>query len=311
MPRAVSSVRHLAARRGRLLGALSLALLLVLAVPGPALALRITPQSGGSPNADGIASLYEIVLVIATIIFVVVVGTLIYSLARFRRRKGAKAAQIHGNTRLELSWMLGAALILVVLAAITFLKLSDIQDPPNGGPNGLAIASGGKAAGSPGAVLTASTTAPSPPNGKKITINVTGRQFVWRYTYGPGFGSPYSYETMVAPADTVVVLRIQATDVIHSWWIPAMGGKFDAVPGYTNYTWFKAPMPKDPVNGKVYTGQCAELCGRQHANMYARVRVVSPSVFQAWLARQKVKIRDANRNAERLRQQLQAQGQIS
>ncbi len=116
---------------------------------------------------------------------------------------------------------------------------------------------------------------------------------------------------MVVPAKTIVVLGIQATDVIHSWWIPALGGKFDAVPGYTNYTWFKAPMPKDPVQGTVYTGQCAELCGRKHASMYARVRVVSPPVFRAWLARQRVKIRDANRNAERLRRQLQAEGQIS
>ena len=86
------------------------------------------------------------------------------------------------------------------------------------------------------------------------------------------FGLPYSYQEMVVPANTTVMLDIQATDVIHSWWIPKLGGKFDAVPGYTNYTWFKAP----DAPATLYTGQCAELCGRNHADMTARVRVVSP-----------------------------------
>ena len=80
---------------------------------------------------------------------------------------------------------------------------------------------------------------------------------------------------------TTVTLRIRAQDVQHSWWIPALGGKFDAVPGYTNFTWFKAKRLG------TYTGQCAELCGRNHANMTARVTVVSPAAYQAWFARQK------------------------
>ena len=89
-----------------------------------------------------------------------------------------------------------------------------------------------------------------PPNGKKLTICVQGRQFIWRYTYGNGclsnaFASklPYSFQEMVVPAQTTVILDIQSTDVIHSWWIPQLGGKVDAVPGYTTYTWFKAPGP--------------------------------------------------------------------
>lgn len=309
MPRAVRPVRNPALRRRRIARALALALVVALALPAQAAALRITPESGGSPNADEISTLYAIVLAIAVVIFLIVEGALLYSLIKFRWRKGRKAAQIHGNTRLELGWTIGAALLLVVLATITFIKLPTILDPPNGGPNGLAVASADSTPRR--AILSASTTAPSPPNGRKLTITVTGRQYVWRYTYGPDFASPYSYETMVAPADTVVVLKIQATDVIHSWWIPEMGGKFDAVPGYTNYTWFKAPMPADPVRGDTYTGQCAELCGRHHANMLARVRIVSPAVFRAWLAGQKQRIRRANLNAERLRRQLQAQGQIS
>ena len=71
---------------------------------------------------------------------------------------------------------------------------------------------------------------------------------------------------MVVPVNTTVTLEIRAQDVAHSWWIPTLGGKFDAVPGYTNYTWFKATQASG-----TYTGQCAELCGRNHANMTARV----------------------------------------
>ncbi len=90
-----------------------------------------TPESGGSPNANEIASLYKITLVIAIIIFVVVEGALIYALIKFRKKKGAVPAQIRGNTRLEAGWTIAAALILVALAIVTFIKLSAIQNPPN------------------------------------------------------------------------------------------------------------------------------------------------------------------------------------
>ena len=83
---------------------------------------------------------------------------------------------------------------------------------------------------------------------------------------------PYSFQEMVVPAGTVVVLSITSIDVIHSWWVPSLGGKVDAVPGYTTYTWFKATRP-----GALFHGQCAQLCGRQHAFMTALVQVVSPS----------------------------------
>ena len=77
----------------------------------------------------------------------------------------------------------------------------------------------------------------------------------------------FSYQEMVVPVDTTVTLDINAQDVAHSWWIPKLGGKFDAIPGYTNHTWFKIP---GKLAGQVFTGQCAELCGRNHANMTAR-----------------------------------------
>ncbi len=255
----------------------------------------ITPESGGSPNADQISSLYKIILYIAIVVFVVVEGALLYSVVKFRAKKGRVAAQIHGNTRLEISWTIGAAVILVALAAITFSKLSSIQNPPNSDANG---------------VLSASIDNPTPPNGHKLTICVTGRQYIWRYTYGKscdanGFGVPYSYQEMVVPSNTTVVVELQATDVIHSWWIPKLGGKSDAVPGYKNYTWFKAPKP-----GVVYKGQCAELCGRNHADMTARVRVVSPAAYQTWLAAQKQAITAANQQALQLHKQLASDGDL-
>jgi len=293
MSRIRAALRPESSFRRRLVAALLLATIVSLVSASGAFAGLITPESGGSPNADQIHSLYKIVLYIAIVVFVVVEGALLYSIVKFRAKRGRVAAQIHGNTRLEITWTVGAALILVVLAAVTFSKLGSIQNPPNSGPNGLQFAS---------------TSTPTPPNGKKLTICVTGRQYIWRYTYGAScdsnaFGLPYSYQQMVVPADTTVVLDLQSTDVIHSWWIPKLGGKFDAFPGYHNYTWFKAPEA-----GVVYRGQCAELCGRNHADMTAQVRVVTPDQYLTWLADQRAAIAAANRQALQLHQQLASDG---
>jgi cytochrome c oxidase subunit II len=274
-------------RRRRLLAlALMAAVATGLALAPGAFADALTPESGaGSRNADEIDSLYKIVLVIATVVFFGVMGTLLYSLIRFRARKGAVAAQIHGNTNLEIGWTVGAAVILVLLAVVTFSKLPAIKDPARSGPGGLALASGAQFA---------SVDQPRPPDGKSLRITVEGRQFLWRYQYPNG---AYSYEEMRVPVDTTVTLRIVATDVAHSWWIPKLGGKFDAIPGYTNWTWFKA------TREGVYNGQCAELCGRGHANMFGRVRVVPVAEYQAWVEQQKRDIAEANRlQAEQAKQ---------
>jgi cytochrome c oxidase subunit 2 len=271
--------------------ALGTTLTAALAAAPSAFANFITPKSGGSPNADQIDSLYKIILYIAIVVFAIVLGALLYSVYRFRAKKNAVAAQIHGNTRLEIGWTVGATLILVVLTVVTFVKLPSIINPPNSDANGF--------------VLSASTTVPKPPNGKQLTICVQARQYIWRYTYGAGCLNsafkdtlPYSYTTMVVPSNTTVVLKIQATDVIHSWWVPSLGGKVDAVPGYTTYTWFKAP------HAALYHGNCAQLCGRNHAAMYALVRVVSPQQYKQWLTHQKQAITQANDQVSQLRQLL-------
>ena len=258
-----------------------------------------TPLSGGSPNANQIDSLYKITLVIALVIFFAVEGGLVYALIKFRKRKGAVAAQIHGNTSLEIGWTTAAALILVALAVLTFSKLSSIQNPPNSGPTGDQLAD-------QNGLLYASTDRKLPPNGKALNITVIGRQYIWQFVYPgatepDGLGAPFSYEEMVVPTNTTVSLDIVSSDVVHSWWIPELGGKFQAVPGYHSYTWFKISKPG------IYRGQCAVLCGRGHARMIATVKAVAPAEFDAWLSHQKQAIAEANAAAKEARSKLNAQ----
>jgi cytochrome c oxidase subunit 2 len=260
-----------------------------LVIAGPAAADLLTPESGGSPNADDIDSLYKLILVIAVVVFVGVEGALIWAMLKFRARRGAVAAQIHGNTRLEITWTAIPALILVFLVVFTFIKLPEIKNPPPSDANGLQLSS---------EAVYATTDQPTPPGGKALRITVDGQQYVWRYQY-PGNDRVFAYEEMVVPVNTTVVLDITADDVAHAWWIPKLGGKMDALPGYVNKTWFKASKLG------TYSGQCAELCGRNHANMLARVRVVSVDDYQAWYDRQKTDIKAAQAEQARLRKQLE------
>jgi cytochrome c oxidase subunit 2 len=259
-----------------------------------------TLKTGASPNATNIASLYDIIFAIAMIVFLVVSGFVCYSVWAFRAHKNPVALQIHGNSKLELSLTGGAVLILVVIATVTFIKLPGIIDPPNSDA-------------SANSVLSASLTSPTPPNGKELTVCVTGRQFIWRYTYGANCNEsawaaklPYSYQEMVVPAGETVRLVIQSSDVIHAWWIPALGGKVDAVPGFTTYSWFKALHANE-----LYHGQCAQLCGREHAFMTALVKVVTPAQYTAWVTQQAKLIADQNVQVAQLRQDLVKDGVLT
>jgi cytochrome c oxidase subunit II len=257
-----------------MLVALAATLLALLVAAPTALADTFTPESGGSPNADDIDTLYKITLYIAIVIFLIVEGTLLWSLLRYRHRRGAPdAAQIRGNTPLEVGWTVAAALILVVLTVVTFIYLPEIENPPESGVNGLQA----------NQTRFASIDQPNPPGDRPyLRIKVNGQQYVWRFDY-PGERRLFSYYEMVVPVDTTVVLEVTASDVIHSWWIPKLGGKVDGVPGHVNDTWFKIPPERE---GEVFRGQCAELCGAGHADMRAAVRAVSPEEYQAWAEQQ-------------------------
>ena len=301
MRRAVIFVRTLlgAVRRTSLrwtAAVVPLATGIYLALAQSASAACCTLKTGASPNATSIATLYDIIFAMSVVVFLGVIGFVLYSVWKFRASKNPVALQIHGNTRLELGLTLSAALILVIIATVTFIKLPSIVNPPNSDA-------------SASAVLSASLTAPNPPSGQKLTVCVTGRQFLWRYTYGANCNKqawkdklPYSYQEMVVPAGVTVDLLIQSSDVIHAWWIPALGGKVDAVPGFTTYTWFKALHANE-----LYHGQCAQLCGREHAFMTALVKVVTPKQYTAWLSQQATLIGQQNDQVAQIRQYLSKQ----
>jgi len=188
-------------------------------------------------------------LVLATIVFVLVEGLLIYSSLRFRRRAPLpfqEPPQIHGNTRLEVMWATVPALILVGLFGITVSRLGDLSQLPTD-PNTL-------------------------------QISVTGSQFQWDFGYGNS--GVKSTTDLHVPVGTPLILSVTSTDVIHSFWVPDLYGKIDANPGRVNRITFRARQ------AGTYRGVCAELCGFGHAGMQFRVQAVSQSDFDTWLAEQ-------------------------
>ena len=223
----------------------------VLASPGLAGNGGFAPVPPESPNAQGIHTSYVFISIFAFAIFLLVEGLLIAFVIRFRRRKRpryADGAQIHGATKLELTWTVGPVLILFAIAAFVFAKLPGIQNVPS--------ASAGTS---------------------NLVVDVTGTQFTWQFTYPNGV---VAFDSMRAPEGRTVELHVTAPDwdVIHSWWIPALAGKIDAIPGRVNKTWFRAKR------SGVFQGQCAELCGLFHAKMLASVEVMPADEFDAWLA---------------------------
>lgn len=270
----------------------SLAATLTLTLAGPAQAAFWAPESGGSPNADRIHTLYAVITCVAVVIFVSVIGALFYALWKFRARPGAVAEQLHGNTRLEIGWTAGAAMIILILGVVTFIMLPGIRNPDNSDPDGWPI---------PASFQTAKDEGLLPPDGKSLNIDVNGQQYAWRFVYPDGdddrTNNVIAVEEMVVPTGTTITLDVRSSDVGHAWWIPKLGGKVDALPGYTNHTWFKIPLGKEGV----YTGQCAELCGRNHANMTARVRAVTPDEFTAWLTQRKADLEAAGKGVEEYR----------
>ena len=257
----------------------------------------LLPESGASQNAKDIAELYALILAMALVVFVGVEGTLIWFMVKYKARRGRVAAQIHGNTRLEIGWTVGAAVILVFITVVTFIKLPGIKNPPASDidANGAKVAS---------TTLLASTDQPDAPKGAKLNIVVDGQQYVWRFQY-PRVDNKevFAYEEMVVPVGMTVTLDITADDVAHSWWIPKLGGKMDAIPGYVNKTWFKAD------EAGTWSGQCAELCGRNHANMEARVRAVPFDEYQAWYDRQAADIKAARDAGAKQREAIQKEQQ--
>ena len=269
------------------------AVLALLAAAAPAGAGLILPEAGPSQNAQDTKTLYTIILVLGVIVFVGVEGVLFYCLFKYRAKKGRVAAQIHGNTRLEIGWTVGAAVILVFLTVATFVMLPGIKNPAASDidENGNPVAAN---------AAFAATDQEAPPEGASMNIKVDGMQYAWQFTY-PSIDDKtvFTYTDMYVPVGMTVTLDIGSNDVQHSWWIPKLGGKMDALPGYTNKTWFKVEEP-----GR-FRGQCAELCGRNHANMYASVVALPFDEWKEWYDRQADDLQSAKDAAAAGRKELE------
>lgn len=214
-------------------------------------------------------------LIVVTVIGVIVFGAMAYAIFKFRKSKGAVAATFSHNTKAEVIWTVIPVIILVVMAwpaTANLIKMYDTRDA-------------------------------------EMTVKVTGYQWMWRYEYlgeGVDFTSRLDRESdrmrqsgkvptresnphylldvdnrLVLPVDTKVRFVITSDDVIHAWWVPALGWKQDAIPGFINEAWTSIDTPG------VYRGQCAELCGKDHGFMPIVVEAVSKDEFKRWLAQKK------------------------
>ncbi len=218
----------------------SLALLLVL-LPARALA-----QGGatGSLNAPDIAGLFNIVLVLAILVFLLVEGLLIFAIVRYRRRSPDEMPeQVHGNNAMELSWTVGSGILVIILF---FFTLGFYQQPRT-----------------------------LPEDSEPVTVEVTGHTWYWEYYY-PETGVR-TETTLNVPAGRPVVLDITSADVQHSFWVPEISGKVDAIPGRVQRMWFQVDEPGQ------FVGQCAEYCGLQHYDMLITVNVMEEQEFASWM----------------------------
>lgn len=208
------------------------------------------PQNIFQPRsefADSLDALFKLILIMGAVVFVVVEAALIFAALRFRRKPGdALPKQIHGSKTLEITWTVIPAIVLGVILV-------------------------------PSTATIFATQAPAPAGSVQVTV--TGHQFWWEFTY-PELDVHTANEIHMPVGKTINIAE-QSADVIHSFWLPALGGKRDVVPGHTNYLWW---TPRDVGT---YLGQCGELCGASHANMRMRGMVDSQQEFDAWVAAQK------------------------
>jgi cytochrome c oxidase subunit 2 len=207
-----------------------------------------TPENAHSPNARHITTAYYLIFGFTAAIFLIVEGALIAFIWRYRSRgrgREVEGAQVHGNTRLEIIWTVLPVIILAAIGIFIFWELPKIADVP------AASAS------------------------DRLNITVEGHQFYWQFDYPNG---ARSIGDLHVPAGKVVYLTITSPDVAHSWWVPQLGGKTDAIPGRTNHTWFQADREG------TYSGQCAEFCGLYHEAMRTTVIATSEADYQSWLA---------------------------
>ncbi len=256
------------------------------AFAAPAQATVFGPRAGHSPNADDIRTAYWVAIVLAALLVVAVHVFLLAAIFRFRARRGGTPRRFVAGP----GAFLRPALPLSVLAAGIFVfgiviagKARDVEPT---GPDGLGASAG----------LVAQVGGLSvPSDAKPLAIDVIGQQWLWRFEY-PG-GVPgnrlFSYNEMVVPVDTTVILHVTSTDVMHRWFIPSLGGQVDAIPGKVSDTWFRADREG------VYRGQSTYFSGSSYAAMRAWVRVVSPEAYEQFVQQKKADLSAAQKYVQR------------
>jgi cytochrome c oxidase subunit 2 len=213
----------------------------------------VYPNSTFNPNTEynaAIDALFSKLLFWGTVVFVGVEVALVYTIFRFRRRPGgATPKQVHGNTVLEITWTAIPAVILIFIAIPTVRTIFKTQ-----------------AKAAPDA----------------LQVEVIGHQWWWEFRY-PQYGITTANE-LYLPTGKTASFQLKTVDVLHSFWIPQMGGKRDLISNRTNYLWF---TPNADLPTSAWNGFCAEFCGPSHANMRFRVFTVTPAEFEQWAAHQK------------------------
>src|SRR5215208_2572376 len=199
----------------------------------------------GSTAAGKIDTLYDWLLVASVPMFVLVMSVAIYCVVRFRVRPGGPTgdgAPIHGNTRLEIIWVTIPFLIVTALAVYAAVVLAQIEKKQ---PN-------------------------------ELQVRAIAQQFTWHFEYTNAGGKKFTADQLYLPNNRPVYMKIDALDVLHSFWVPAFRLKMDAVPGQTDYVRFTPNRPG------AYEVVCAELCGLGHATMRVKAAVVSTQAIQKW-----------------------------
>ena len=199
-------------------------------------------------NRD-IDSLFQLIIWLGVVVFILVFALLLVTMLKYRSRPGQREPEhVHGNTTLEILWTVIPALVLVWIAVPTVRTIFKTQAPAPAGA---------------------------------LQIEVVGHQWWWEFNY-PELGIRTANEVYL-PKGRTVNFHLKTVDVIHSFWIPALGGKRDLIANRTNYIWFTP----DSTTEKAFNGACVEYCGASHANMRFRAFVVEPAEFDSWAAHQR------------------------
>jgi cytochrome c oxidase subunit II len=277
----------LARRRISLIVAVSATLAAAFAAT-PAHASRLGLEQAHSPNAEDISTSYWVMIVVAVVLGVGINLALLAAVLRFRERRGREPSRVVAGRGALRPAIAGLSVVAIAVFVFGVIMTSNVRDVESSGPSGLGASPtaqvGVSGVTEPSATDTSESATGETPSSEQtqsgpLVINAIGQQWLWRFEY-PG-GRPgqrtFSYGELVVPVDTTVLLNITSTDVLHTWWIPALGGQVQAVPGSTSETWFKA----DEVGE--YPGRSTVFSGTGYPTMRAWVRVVTVPEYQSYV----------------------------